>query len=180
MSRLAAAQLSKKYKLLVATAISFLLSLAIAVLCFVVAPNWQAGAVSLLLGIVGLLIGWIVGVALTPYSPEEKYQFSTYTKAIGVFATGYVAAKIDRIFEYLASPDNIFVSNTQTGLRLLIFIASAFLALITVFTHRQYIQRDEFERVRREYPTGARASLELTAHDVEIKADRSDRSASPP
>lgn len=180
MSRLATAQLTKKYKLLVATAISFLLSLTIVALCFLVAPTWQAGAVSLLLGIVGLLIGWIVGVALTPYSQEEKYQFSTYTKAIGVFASGYVAAKIDRIFEYLTSPDNIFVSNTQTGLRLLIFIAAAFLALVTVFTHRQYLGRDEFERGRKEYPSGPKASLELTAHDVEIKADQSDHSASRP
>lgn len=177
MSRLAAAQLSKKYKLLVATAISGLLSVTIVALCFIVAPNKQAGAVSLLLGIVGLLIGWMVGVALTPYSQEEKYQFSTYTKAIGVFASGYVAAKIDRIFEYLASPDNIFVSNTQTGLRLLIFIAAAFLALITVFTHRQYLERDQFERGRKDHATGAMASLEVKAHDVEIKTNESDQSA---
>lgn len=165
--KLATSSLRRKYKLLVATAISALLSIGIIALCFIVAPNRQSGAMALLIGIVGMLIGWMIAVALTPYSKEEKYQFSVYSKAIGVFASGYLVAKIDKVFEYLLDPNNIFASGSENGFRMLIFIASGFLSLVTVFTHRQYIAQDEFERKRRENVVEVRT--ELTTQSVEVK-----------
>jgi hypothetical protein len=141
-------QIIRKYKVLVATAISAIVGIGIIVLCFVIAPEYQSGALSLLIGICGMLLGWIVGVALTPYNKEEQSKFSGYAKAIGVFASGYLVAKIDKVVEYLLSPENIFLRGSQAGPRILIFLASALLSLVTVFTHRQYIDQDRFERKR--------------------------------
>ena len=158
-------RLRDKYKLFAATFIAIVLSAVISTSCFVVGPDWRAGMVSLLIAFLGMVIGWIVGVAITPYSDSEKRQFSIYSKAVGVFASGYVLAKLDRMIEYIFTPDNIFSLGADDGFRVLVFSVSALIALITVFTHRQYVEQDKLSRGRVQVELTKKVAVELPEHD---------------
>lgn len=50
--------------------------------------------------LVGAALGWAIGILLAPYEEEQK-RFQRLSKSIAGFLAGYVAAKIDRIFELL-------------------------------------------------------------------------------
>jgi hypothetical protein len=54
---------------------------------------------NLLIVVTGGLIGWAVGMLMTPVSPTEKKHFPEYGKAISTFLSGYLVAKLDKLFE---------------------------------------------------------------------------------
>lgn len=66
---------------------------------FVIA--WQLEGVrslNLLTCLFGGVLGWNVGVLLSPRDPKEKGEFAEYGKAISAFVTGLVVAKLDVLF----------------------------------------------------------------------------------
>ena len=54
---------------------------------------------NVLLLIAGALIGWAVGILITPISAQEAVQFSEFGKALSTFISGYLVAKLDKLFE---------------------------------------------------------------------------------
>ncbi|WP_421657339.1 hypothetical protein [Leptothermofonsia sp. ETS-13] len=70
----------------------------------------------------GGLLGWILGILITPTSDVERTKFSEFGKAIATFLTGFLVAKIERIFE-LAVQDRSDISDVFVG-RSLLFITS--------------------------------------------------------
>lgn len=58
-------------------------------------------------------IGWLIGIAITPYSKKEETEFSKYTKNLILFTTGFAAAKLsaisDNIISNIKSQDDIFI-----------------------------------------------------------------------
>ena|SRR5262245_22480587 len=56
--------------------------------------------------LVGLAVGWVFGVLISPL-PGEKEQFQQYAKAVAVFFSGYLLAKIDRIITELLKPAQV-------------------------------------------------------------------------
>src|SRR6516164_10178858 len=53
--------------------------------------------INLVILIAGGLVGWVVGMLITPVSPKEQAVFSDTGRALSIFVAGYLVAKIDRI-----------------------------------------------------------------------------------
>jgi hypothetical protein len=85
----------------------------------------------------GGLTGWIVGILITPISDIEKSRFSEFGKAIATFLTGFLLAKIERIFE-LAVQDKGDISDVFIG-RSLLLIVSLALGVLFTFIWRSYV-----------------------------------------
>lgn len=85
----------------------------------------------------GGLIGWILGILITPISDTERSRFSEFGKAIATFLTGFLLAKIERIFE-LAVKDKSDVSDVFIG-RSLLLVVSLALGILFTFIWRSYV-----------------------------------------
>lgn len=81
----------------------------------------------LLSGILGMSIGWFLGILATPFTTREKKNFSSIGTAVYGFLTGYVLSKADAIFNALAVGDDL-------RNHLWVFAAVAITALFTTFS----------------------------------------------
>jgi len=85
----------------------------------------------------GGLLGWILGILITPISATEESRFSEYGKAIATFLTGFLVAKVDRIFS-LAIQEQNDISEVFIG-RSLLFVISFSLGVLFTFIWRSYV-----------------------------------------
>jgi len=92
---------------------------------------------NLVILIAGGLIGWVVGMLITPVSPKEQAVFSDAGKALSTFVTGYLVAKIDRIFD-IATKQDENVNGLFVG-RLLMFVSMFALGVLATFVWRSYV-----------------------------------------
>ena len=67
------------------------------------------------------LVGWVIAMLTAPLSPEEPAIFSQSARSISTFVTGYLVAKIDRIFDVAMKQDEN-VNGRFVG-RLLLFVS---------------------------------------------------------
>lgn len=74
---------------------------------------------------------------MTPQSPGEKSNFSEYGTAISTFITGYLVAKIDRIFD-LAIKDRADINGVLIG-RVLMFVSAFILGAGSTSIWRTYV-----------------------------------------
>lgn len=86
--------------------------------------------------LLGIAFGWLFGILLSPYSEDEKNKFSEYAKAFGVFASGYLVGKTDKVVEELFKPD--FILDSVHGFRVMAFVSAFLISLITTFVFRRY------------------------------------------
>jgi MFS family permease len=82
-----------------------------------------------------LACGWVLGIFLSPYGAEEKKTFETWGRAVSVFLSGYVIAKLDRVTQGITSDtlrkeENIF----RVCGAFVLFVSAA----VAVFTARRY------------------------------------------
>jgi hypothetical protein len=109
---------------------------AVTVVCVLVA--WRDARV-LVWALVGTALGWAVGILLAPY-PEEQKRFQQLSKGIAGFVTGFVAGKLDRIFDLLVDKkegDPVILHSRFVrgfGIALSCFLVTT----ITVFVARTY------------------------------------------
>jgi hypothetical protein len=112
-------------------------------LCFYIATNdkGEIDKISLTINlgtlISGAAVGWLVGFLITPYTDDEEEKFSSVSKAISVFASGYLIAKIDKAVERMLSPENLF--QAIVAFRGMTFVAAFIVALLTTYISRRYI-----------------------------------------
>ena len=92
---------------------------------------------NLVILIAGALIGWVVGMLITPVSAKEQAVFSDAGKALSTFVAGYLVAKIDRIFD-IATKQNENVDGLFVG-RLLMFVSMFALGVLATFVWRSYV-----------------------------------------
>src|SRR5262245_29749662 len=105
--------------------------LAVLVLIGMVIGTWEpenqsAMRLNLWILIAGGLIGWGVGMLMTPISDAEEKKFPEYAKLISTFVTGYLVAKIDKLFD-VSQVDEMFVQ------RLLMFLSMFVLGALATF-----------------------------------------------
>jgi hypothetical protein len=90
-------------------------------------------------------IGWILGIFITPTSADEKSNFSQYGKTITSFITGFLLAKIEKIFDLIIKErgdlSDVFV------LRSLLLIVSFALGILCTFIWRSYVATDGNNKV---------------------------------
>lgn len=102
--------------------------------CFSIGSSPQLNVLFLFCG---GLIGWILGILITPISDIEKSRFSEFGKVIATFLTGFLLAKIERVFE-LAVQEKSDISEVFIGRSLLLVISFA-LGVLFTFIWRSYI-----------------------------------------
>jgi hypothetical protein len=104
---------------------------------------WRDGMI-LLGALVGTALGWAIGILLAPY-PEEQKGFQRLSKGIAGFLGGYVAAKLDRVFDLLMDKTGggPLILNLRVVRSISVGIACLIVASVTVFVARTYFQTSE-------------------------------------
>jgi len=99
--------------------------------------NSTAPLIGDMLLLTGAIVGWTIGILLTPGKGEEVI-FGTYIATLGTFVSGYGMAKVDSIFDKKVQADTNFV-NTEFLVRILMGIAGFCLGLLCTFIWRSYV-----------------------------------------
>jgi hypothetical protein len=71
--------------------------------------SWPERMMNVVSACVGLGLGWVLGIVVSPSDESEQSEFSAYTKALSTFFTGYVAGalkdvKLHNVMDYLYQP----------------------------------------------------------------------------
>jgi hypothetical protein len=98
--------------------------------------NAVANEFNVLVVLLGFSVGWLAGILLSPYSEEEEKKFNQYAKAFGVFASGYLVGKVDKVVEELFKPE--FILESTHGFRIMIFVSAVIISFIFTFVFRRY------------------------------------------
>ncbi|MER9489678.1 hypothetical protein NKI50_27530 [Mesorhizobium sp. M0563] len=91
----------------------------------------------LLAGVLGAVMGWAAGICVTPYTIWEQTRLNGIGKLIAGLATGYLVAKLDRVFDILLPKtlDNATLVSTGVlshfAVWLTMFIAVAVVTYVT-------------------------------------------------
>lgn len=124
------------YKLIGSATTGLVLGGTVTYLSFALGEDFKASALNLLIVVLGLALGWLLGILLSPYSGTEEKMFSEYAKAFGVFASGYLVGKVDKVIEELFQPD--FILDSIHGFRVMAFVAALIIGLLVTFIFRRY------------------------------------------
>lgn len=117
--------------------------------CFTIG---DLASINILIACFGGVLGWIVGILATPLDSNETAKFSSYTAAISTFLTGFLVAKLDRLFEL--SIQNGLPPPSALG-QYLIFGTSFGLGALFTFIGRLYLG-PKTPKVPEVTPPGAR------------------------
>jgi len=93
--------------------------------------------------LVGLALGWVFGVLISPL-PGEQDQFQQYAKAVAIFSSGYLLAKVDPIITEILNPKQIFA--LLPAFRLLSFIVCFIASMLFAFGWRRYFYGKDDQR----------------------------------
>lgn len=101
-------------------------------------------AMTLIAALIGTALGWAVGILLAPYAEEQK-RFQRLSKGIAGFLGGYVAAKLDRVFDLLLDKTAgvPLILDIRVVRSFSVAIACLLVASLTVFVARTYWQGSE-------------------------------------
>ena len=86
--------------------------------------------------LLGITLGWVFGIFISPIG-GEKDEFSQYGKAVSVFFSGYLLAKVDPVFTKLLAAESLF--EDLAAFRILSFITSFLVAMLIAFGWRKYL-----------------------------------------
>lgn len=86
--------------------------------------------------LLGVAIGWLAGIFLSPYSEAQAAQWRQYAQAVSIFVSGYLLAKIDPLITRVLSAEAVL--SVVAGFRLATFMITAIVAMITTFAIRTY------------------------------------------
>jgi len=116
--------------------IGYIFGILIYIACFVIAFMMQPQEwwLNLLLCFFGGLVGWSVGVLLSPVTKSQKDAFAGYGKALSAFVSGFVIAKLEVLLKsFGGTPD---LHNAVLISRLLLFGTTFFLGFQFTFVAR--------------------------------------------
>lgn len=124
------------YKLWASGIVGVVLGGTVMYLSYAMGDDFKASSLNILIVVCGLVLGWLLGILLAPYSETEAKKFTAYAKAFSVFASGYLIGKIDKVVEALFQPNFILVP--AHGFRFLSFLAALVIGLVFTFVFRMY------------------------------------------
>lgn len=124
------------YKLYASATCAALLIVALIFVALVVGDSSLAVALNMAVLILGLSLGWMVGIIASPYDAAEQQQFSTMAKAVTVFFSGYAAGKVDALVTTLFSP--AFALESAHGFRIVGSLSAFTISLAITFIFRRY------------------------------------------
>lgn len=117
--------------------VGYVLGTAADAMCFVIAMKmggeWW---LNVLICLFGSILGWCVGMWLSPLDPSERHEFGDYAKALSAFVGGFLIAKLDLMFATAVSAQAI--STTTFIGRALLFGTTFGIAFQFTFAGRRY------------------------------------------
>ena len=93
--------------------------------------------INITLLILGAVLGWVLGIFLTPYDPEQKSDFNQYASYVALVVSGYLVGKFDAAISYIFKPENLFTP--MVGFRVIMSISSLLLAMLITVVIRFYL-----------------------------------------
>lgn len=96
----------------------------------------QVFAINSAVVLVGMTLGWVFGIFISPLG-AEKEEFSRYGKAVSVFFSGYLLAKVDPVVSKVLAAESLF--DDLAAFRLLSFVTSFLVAMLIAFGWRKYL-----------------------------------------
>lgn len=89
-----------------------------------------------LLIVLGILLGWAVGMFATPFTRVDREDFAAVRKAIYAFLSGYLVSKVDRFLERMlfkdGDPSEIVWKQSA------LFAGAVIASALMIFTWRRY------------------------------------------
>jgi len=129
------------WKIISSTTAGVVIGGTMVVLSFCIGDNQTAVVLNLAILCLGFSVGWVIGILISPYDTEESKRFSIYSKAVGVFASGYLVGKIDKLIEHVFDPT--FVLDSVRGFRIIAFLSAVIVAMLVTFIYRWYVTIEE-------------------------------------
>jgi hypothetical protein len=124
------------YKLVVSGVFALLMGGTVIYLAVHFSTEPIESSLNILIVILGLALGWLLGILLSPYDNAEDKKFTMYAKAFGVFASGYLVGKVDKFIEELFNP--AFILDSVHGFRVMAFMAALIISMVITFIFRLY------------------------------------------
>jgi hypothetical protein len=98
---------------------------------------------TLLISLAGCILGWVIGIITSPYDETDGKKIDKFVKMIGTFLSGYILAKLDKVFEHFLSVDSVKSAlDNIYGIRALFFVSYFLLTWLVVFVYRLYATGD--------------------------------------
>lgn len=98
--------------------------------------NDQGFAQTVLIGIGGWALGWLVGFLTSSSTNQEIKKFSRATSTIGAFISGFALAKLEPSLTPLFENGRL-INEPIYGIRLLIFMICFAIAAINMYIYRE-------------------------------------------
>lgn len=93
-------------------------------------------AISLLIGLLGITLGWSIALLRTPSSPTENALFRETSNVLVGLITGYLGAKVaDPMLKALFEETQV-IKNPIMGVNVLIFLVAFLVSIIGGYTFR--------------------------------------------
>lgn len=129
--------------------IGYIFGLLVYITCFVIAVFMrpQEWWLNLLLCFFGGLVGWSVGVLLSPMTASQKETYAGYGKALSAFVSGFVVAKLEALLKTIGGTPALY--NPLLIGRLLIFGTTFFLGFQFTFVARWKESDERLAKERR-------------------------------
>jgi predicted membrane protein len=105
-----------------------------AVLISVLSDTRQAEALSASVAMMGAAIGWLLGVALSPYTRKEESSFTKYGAAVAAFGSGYLVARTDDLVKQILSS----ALTAVIGFRVALFVTAVLVSMLATHASRSY------------------------------------------
>ncbi|WP_163574986.1 hypothetical protein [Halomonas faecis] len=95
---------------------------------------------TVVIGVFGVLCGWMLGVLSSPADARESKSFKKYAGVISAFLSGYLLTKIDGVIVEFSQD---LLSNVAYGLRAIIFASCLISGVLIMYILRAYLHGDE-------------------------------------
>ncbi len=99
----------------------------------------QQYSLTVIIGITGVVLGWLVGLLVSPYEGNEVDRFAALATAATSFVSGYLVSKIDPAITDALSKEKIGSGGGTYFMRLLVFVSCVMIGSITMYSFRAYI-----------------------------------------
>ena len=134
---------SMQDKRTLAVAAASVMDLSLFVCCFFIGSQTSGYALNVSILVLGSSFGWLGGTFISPYTEKEQTEFAGYVKALSVFLSGYLVAKINDIVGTVFSP--AFLASPEAAFRMILSLAANTVALVFTFLMRRYADKPEQE-----------------------------------
>ena len=132
------------------------LILAILGLCVHGVNDWRGFALTVAIGLLGVMCGWVIGFLASPTSDKEKTALNEYTKTISVFISGYLTSKIVPMINEMLTVEHIkkyLLFSPVTSLRAIIFSYCFLSGTLLMYVSRSYFNaQSASEKAKTEGP----------------------------